>query len=141
MGKLDSASQDGRKLLNEIQSRNLQQYFLYFKDFIPNNTYHAYLKEADFILPLLTLSSNYLKHKISGSFNMAYAYKKKLIVHEYFKPIADLFENSISYNEDTFFDLLFNLKLNEKKEVLYKNEKWNFKVQQMRYLKFLLGEK
>lgn len=138
LGKVNTNTIDGRKLLDAISDSNMPDRFLLFPEFISNEVFHNYLRVADYILPLLRTTENYMKHKISGSFNMAFAYKKPLISNSFFDTIPDLKENALFYSPDTLGPLLQAID-NQKKYPLniYTDLKWSFEIQQSNYLTFI----
>lgn len=138
LGKLDTSRAEEKELWEAITKNDLQNAFLCFNSFIANEEYHGYIKASDFILPLLKSEDNYLKYKISGSFNLAYAYKKPLLCKQFFEPLEDLKENAIFYPGDELDKLLFHIL--DDNMVLpegYTNPKWSFKYQQANYMEFL----
>ncbi len=140
LGKLNDTFEDGRKLLEEISKRKLNHYFVTFERFIGNETFHAHIAKADFVMPLLTLNDDYLNHKISGSFNMAFAYKKPMLTHKFYSSLPDLSENSIFYDESTLYDFLDSLNTFPCTKHFYGSEKWHFSFQKNHYLEFILRE-
>ncbi len=127
-------------LINDIKYFHEKGKLLCFENFIDENIFHSYLKKSDFIMPLLNSENNeaYKKYKISGTNNLAFAYKKPLLVHENFIDFDDFKENATFYNNNTFINLLNNLK--EIQNInLYKNKKWQFDYQKNRYLNFIKG--
>ncbi len=138
LGRLNIAFEDGKTLLESISKNNLQHYFITFESFIPNHVFHAYIKNADFILPLLVLHDAYLKYKISGSFNLAFAYKKPMLCHNFFKPIADIAKNAVFYNSNSLSEVVQTLSSTRTvPKALYTDPKWDFDFQRDRYLNFL----
>jgi len=138
LGKLDTESLEGYKLWNLITQHNLEHYFLTFNTFISNKVYHAYLMNSDYIMPLLSSNKGYLQFKISGSFNLAFAYKKKLLCKTYFKSLKDLQENAFFYDSNGLHPLLkkINNRTLEKRR-LYQKQKWNYEYQKNKYISFL----
>ncbi len=135
LGRLNKASKDGEKLLQLISENNILHYFITFQDFIPNEVFHTYIKKADFILPLLTLNNVYLTYKISGGFNLAFAYKRPLLCHDFFKPIEDMSENAFFYSNSSLPEVLHSLTtLETPAKPLYQAPKWDFAFQRARYL-------
>ena len=135
LGRLNEASKDGEKLLRLLSENNIRHYFITFQDFIPNDVFHAYIKNADFILPLLTLNNAYLTYKVSGSFNLAFAYKKRLLCHNLFTPIQDISENALFYSTTSLQEVLHSLtKAETPVNPLYRAPKWDFAFQRARYL-------
>ena len=138
LGRINESSEEHKKLWENISNNNLQHYFITFQSFIPNDVFHAYIKQADFIVPLLKLDSDYLTYKISGSFNLAFAYKKPLLSHKFFSTIPDIAANSIFYDSETLGHLLGSIKnmeidLND----FYSEKKWDFDYQKEKYIAFL----
>ena len=80
-------------------------------------------------------NKDYLNYKITGSFNLAYAYKKILISNIFFSDIEDLSENSLFYDKESFNELILKISNGtvSKKEI-YKKIKWNYNIQKKQYL-------
>ncbi|MEM8506431.1 MAG: hypothetical protein AAF717_01325 [Bacteroidota bacterium] len=138
LGRLNTASKDGEILFRSISEKSIHDYFITFSDFVPNEVFHSYIKHADFILPLLTLSKSYLTYKISGSFNLAFAYKKPLLCHNFFEAIPDIFENAVFYDPSSLSEVLHSLNTSYTyPKTLYTGPKWDFAFQRERYLNFI----
>lgn len=138
LGKLDILSKDGKRLHDSISSNKIGHYFITYDHFVSNAVFHATMKLADYVLPVLKQDEIYLSHKISGSFNLAFAYKKLLISHKFFGSIPDIKEHSIIYDEKTLFQVLQKLTArtsNQKNS--YDQDKWEFENQRKRYIDFL----
>jgi len=140
LGKLNDSFQEGKILMEEISKRELDHYFIFFESFVQNATFHTYLRKIDYIMPLLTLNNDYLNHKISGSFNLAFAYKKPMISHEFFSTLPDVKDNAIFYKKETLCTLLENLERHKSDNEYYKDRKWSFSEQKIRYLELLSSE-
>ncbi len=140
LGKLDKATTEGNRLWQLIFENQLEHFFVYFDAFISNDAYHGYLQASDYIMPLLTTSEDYLNHKISGSFNLAFAYQKTLLCKSFFEPLQDLKENSLFYKENgltQLLDQISNETLPEK--ATYAQDKWDYAYQKEAYLQFIKG--
>ena len=138
LGKLNKQSKEGGLLWNLITESGFQDNFIWFDNFIPNKDYHGYLKASDYIMPLLKNDVNYLKHKISGSFNLAFAYKKPLISKAFFKTIPDLNKNSFFYENNTLSSFLQALDSGDLiAKQSYNDAKWSYEYQKEKYLNFL----
>ncbi|MBK1438642.1 hypothetical protein JHJ32_01455 [Parapedobacter sp. ISTM3] len=122
---------------------DLSAHIIYFEQFVPIATLHAYMRLCDAVMPLIHPCtqgfSDYLNHKISGAFNLAFAYRKPLIIEQSFSAIQDLCENAVFYAgselKDTFFTQLMAV-LPKIKEGAYRHAKWAFNAQQQAYLAF-----
>ncbi|KPM31613.1 Hypothetical protein I595_2107 [Croceitalea dokdonensis DOKDO 023] len=138
LGKLDRERITDNNLMEQIEKLGLQDFFICFDHFIPNKEYHAYLKSSNLVMPLLKEEENYLRYKISGSFNLAYAYQKPLLCKQFFATIGDLNENAIFYTADNLAQVLEGIgegSLDVPNG--YQNPKWEFNRQKEQYLSLL----
>lgn len=130
-------TKDGLEFKSELERLNLDSYFIIFNEFIDNNLYYNYIEKSDFILPLLKKEDTaYLNYKISGTFNLAYGFKKIILFNEFYKGITDLNENGIFYSKDNFSDKINNINdfvLNN----AYSGKKWHYDFQCNKYLNFI----
>ena len=132
------ATADGRELLNQIEHAGLTQSFKTFSTFVDTRIFLAHLKKSDIILPLITPQikdfDNYLKSKISGSWNMAFAFHKPMLVHPAFLKHADFEENALTIEKiPDKRTLLSLLSLNSSMKV-YQHPKWEKSFQKQQFL-------
>ncbi|NDK57232.1 hypothetical protein [Pontibacter fetidus] len=133
----------GKKLRELVSEAGLEEHFILFDEFIPNNVFHSYLAQSDVILPLvhpgLPKFDQYLNYKITGAINLAFAYKKPLLSIAQFNTIPDFKENSLFYSSDTLGETLQNLPelLPTIAPQLYLHPKWKFAYQQQKYVSFI----
>ncbi|NQD72202.1 glycosyltransferase [Sphingobacterium shayense] len=122
------ATSDGRDLLKQIEQAGLTQSFKTFSTFVDTSVFLAYLKKSDIILPLITPRINdfnsYLKSKISGSWNMAFAFHKPMIVHPTFLKHADFEENALTIDEIPDKTILLSLLSSDSSRRVYQHPKW-----------------
>ena len=138
LGKLLETTKDGKTLLLEFKKSAFFKKILFFDYYIENEEYQAYLSSADFIMPLLKSDSSYLNHKISGSFNLAYAYEKPILTQDFFMDIPDFSEHAIFFHKDNLHLILEELdKRNLKHPAIKQLDKWSFENQKKNYLNFL----
>jgi hypothetical protein len=132
-------TKDGISLQKEIFANNLEDKFVFFNTFIKNDEFYSYIEKSDYIMPLLySDDKDYLRSKITGSFNLAYGFKKTLIVHEFYEKISDLKESSIFYNNSTIKETFEkNIFIQNSKNNRYKNIKWDFEYQKEKYTRFI----
>lgn len=129
-------SKDGLDFLEKIKENKVTSYFKIFDEFISNSIFYSYLEKSDYILPLLNLNDeSYFKSKITGTFNIAFGFKKIMICHQKLGILPDVRENGILYGEDSFISVLNEL--SEKELVKYKNEKWSYDFQKRKYINFI----
>lgn len=132
---------DAIEFTSEAETYPSFKSMVFFNEFIPNDLFHDYIKNSDYILPLIhpnnPFFNHFLKYKISGSYNLAFAYKKTLLMEQSFSEIEDFKETAFFYDYTNFeriFDVLYSL---EKK--VYKNPKWSFEYQKQNYLDFIFS--
>jgi hypothetical protein len=65
---------------------------------IPNDVFHAYMKHADVVMPLINYG-HYGTHRISGSYNLAYGYKVPLYVDCEMKDYSDFKDIAVFYDK------------------------------------------
>ena len=140
LGKMDLEKTDTKSFLSQVKEMGLENYFMTFDCFIDNSVFHEYIKKSDYIMAPVSLGEqNYLEYKITGAYNLAFAYKKPLICPEELSIIPDLNATSHFYkNAGVLSQLLKNINsgtLSRKK--IYDDSKWNFETQQEKYLKLL----
>ena len=138
LGKVDRDRTTGKRLYDSIVNSGQLERFILFHCFIPNDEYHAYLKACDYIMPLLTLSDDYLESKISGAFNLAFAHRKTLLCRSFFASLPDLAENGFFYDENSLTQLLIDIDEGRVyRKATYTNPKWDYRFQQRRYISFI----
>ena len=78
----------------------------------------------------------YLTEKISGTYNLAFAYKKPMLCPEDMAVYEDFKDTSVFYNLNNFADFINNLSVTDTTN-LYKLEKWNEDAQQTNIVTFI----
>lgn len=120
-----------------IQDAGLDNQFLLFEQFVPNDLFHSYLNKTDYILPLLHpshASGKDYQYKISGSFNLAYSYNIPLLLHSQFKTIDEFQQHpTIFYETECLIESINTLK----KEKPVQTRIPTFETQTVHYLNFL----
>lgn len=137
---------NGASLKELIASYGLQEYFLFYDGFVPNDIFHAYLQQCDALMPLIhpinADMEKYLENQISGTFNIAFAYRKPLLMHEYYNRYEDFRENGVFYNLDNMSAVIAGIKelLAAASTGRYQNIKWTFDYQALHYNQFLTSD-
>lgn len=143
LGKSDHAHGNGPELRQLIDSLNVTQYFHFWPGFVDNATFHAWLQASDVVMPLIHPGNDgfekYLVYQISGAYNLAFAYRKPLLMLEDFNRYSDFRENSLFYSLDNLGDILRQLPVQaaDLQPRIYRDPKWTFEAQQQRYLGFI----
>lgn len=140
LGKMNPESMVAKEFVNQVNALKLQSLIVTFDQFISNPVFHAYLQKSDYIMaPVSMKEKNYLNYKITGAYNLAFAYKKPLICPEELSVIPDLKANSLFYSDKNSLALLFSKISGGEitKDLNYDEEKWNFNYQKKKYLNLL----
>jgi hypothetical protein len=119
-----------------------EKYFRVFQRYLPTEEYYAYLKSSDVVLPLIhpdtALAQKYKSAQISGTFNMAWTFRKPLLMHNMFRHIEDFQDTAFFYEENNLIDVLRKLpELMSQQDQLYRLHKWAFDYQAEQFCKAL----
>ncbi|WP_373518853.1 hypothetical protein [Pricia sp.] len=138
LGKVDRNNAAGKRFYDSLEKSGQLGRFKLFHSFVENRDFHSYLAACDYIMPLLKPNADYLKYKISGTFNLAFAHKKTMLCHTFFQDIPDLKENSCFFDPATFPQLISDIDTgNLKSPATYSDPKWSYRFQQSRYIDFI----
>ncbi len=140
LGRSDNSK--GDEFLNRLNTFDSYDNIIIFDSFIDNDLFFDYIKNSDFILPLIHPNNEsfpqFLKYKISGSYNLAFGFKIPLLMESSFSYIEDFKNNAIFYKHQELNNLLNSLVLTQKE--MYNDEKWDFEYQQRNYLNFIFNQ-
>lgn len=139
LGKSAHKQGDGSYVKQRIQALRLEQQFLLWDDFVDPDTFCAYMRASDYVLPLIHphhQSSNLYAYQITGAYNMAFGYGKIILADNHAADDPDLGNNARFYTLDQLGDMLCRL---EKPDysTLYQEEKWRFEYQAEQYWQLL----
>ena len=140
LGKSDCKSEEVQLFKKELEENELTEKVILFDQFVSPELFDAYLKQTDFILPLVhpntPSADEYFKNQISGAMNVSFAYKIPMLVHQvYFVDWKDL-QYSFSYSLESFAES-FKRALVEKetmKEAFLEAAKFTHAFQAKKYL-------
>jgi glycosyltransferase involved in cell wall biosynthesis len=142
LGNIDKYN--GKDFLLKVKEKGLEDYFVFFRGFIEDSLFHNYIKQCDFILPLIHTNipaqQEFLDGKISGAYNLAFAYQIPLLIHQDFECFPDFQRIAIFYTETSFTEILQQMDLQTastyKAGYQYRKE-FEMKEQAVRYLQFI----
>jgi hypothetical protein len=104
LGNGNHVEGNGPEIQQKVKTLGLEQYFIFFNNFVGNSLFHKYVKACDAIFPLIhpinADMEKYLENQISGSFHLAYSYRKPLLMHNFFSRYNEFSDNSIFYDLD-----------------------------------------
>lgn len=111
LGRPEPGDPQAQAFAETVTQSTFQGSVKLFRRFIPNAEFHAYLQAADYIwLPLHAHDAAYLKYKISGPMNLAFAYRKPLLCPQSMALLPDLQATGLFYEDcDSFRALLTQL--------------------------------
>jgi len=135
-----------QRYLKEMNSPELNNIFITYKEYISNDRFYERISECDLILPLIIPGvenfDNYLKYQISGAYNMAYIFKKPLLLYDNFKEMEEFRDISVFYNEENFSEVLQGLA--DRKDLFDKlsqniktSKRLDFDYQRKKFMEFL----
>lgn len=134
---------------NEINSfihKNKLNNILLFEEYIPSKEYEEYLLKSDLLLPLITPNikryKQYLETKISGCFNLSFAYKIPMITGPLLAQRPDIAKASIICEDNLVVYTIQKLNNNRSqlqhiKSDLAKYNDFLFENQTQKYLRAL----
>jgi len=109
---------EGKAVIEKIYEYGLNDYFILYNKFIPDEKYYEQCELADIIMPLIHPDvdnfENYLKYQITGAYDIAYIFKKPLIMHSSFKIIDDFNGFTVYYDEDNLIEILNTISKDKK---------------------------
>ena len=117
----------------DVLKKNFSNKVHFWDTYIDTPKYHAYIKNMDYLLPLLNPS--FYKNRISGVFNLACAYKIPLIVASDFELFVEYKENAFFFQEGELQHFL--PKLEKPTKNFFLEEKWTYTFQKERFLKHI----
>jgi len=139
LGVSEHAHGDGASLKAEIAAAGLEQNFKLWSDFVSMDTFYSYVKKADYIMPLIHAdhdSGRTYRSQVSGTYNLAFAFKKCLLMENAYQEVADFKDSAVFYQKSDLSSFLKQLEASPSKS-LYQLPKWSFYYQADRYLQFI----
>ncbi len=134
--------EEAKAFIERAKQYPTAQNFVFFDAFISNELFHDYIKQSDYILPLIhpnnAFFERFRKYKISGSYNLAFGYRIPLLMEQSFNDIPDFQENAIFYDYKNMDGLFENIE--KIKKEYYQDPKWTFDHQKQNYLQLIFGD-
>jgi organic radical activating enzyme len=105
-----SNTEEGNQIKSLINEKQLNCRFIVFDGFVPDTIFNDYLFSSDIIMPLIHPNikgfANYLKNKITGTMNIAYAFEKPMLYHQDLHLLPEFSNHGIPYEAATLFEKL-----------------------------------
>lgn len=127
------------EFLEKLKSHANSEQFIWFEEFVDNASFQNYISQTDYILPLIHPSiehfENFLKYKISGSYNLGFGYQKKLLMEKSFQDLKEFRKNCLFYEFTNFVKIFEQIEHDvDKFEEL---PEFEFETQKSNYLTFI----
>lgn len=130
MGNISKA--DGNVVKRWIAERGVEKSFILFEQFVPDDVFYSYIRQSDYILPLINpLNSElkkYLTEKISGSYNLAIAHRIPMLCPDTMQVYADFADTACFYPANHLMEFTYSLPLKGTK-TLFQSDKWSEEYQ------------
>lgn len=127
-----------RKDLEELDSH---KQFVFWDDFVDNDTFQSYLLKSDYLLPLIhnqSASGSRYREKITGLFNLAFGYGIRLVLDNFFREFEDFRSTAVFYSqEDDLVNVLNHLDKPKLTQKVYSDDKFRLGNQAKKYLRFI----
>ncbi len=139
LGRCEHKHGDGIYIKHKIAELNIERQFMLWDSFIELDEFYSYLMYSDFILPLIHtthISSQLYETQITGTYNLAFGFKKPLLMENQFSTYEDFKNNAIFYEKNNMISVISSLSKNMSTNI-YKDDKWTFEDQKKRYWSLL----
>lgn len=139
LGRCEHADGDGTYVKKRIADLGIEKNVVLWDSFIETDEFYGMLKASDYILPLIHPahdSYSLYEFQISGSFNLAFGFKKPLLMETSFSEYADFKNTSLFYSTDSLMETINGLKVIDENE-FYSDPKWDFDVLKESFLNAL----
>lgn len=131
---------DGNYVYEEVKKAGLLDSFVFFDKFVPEEDFYSYVIQSDYIMPLVHPChddyNKYLTEKISGTYNLAIAYRKIMLCPQEMEAYEDFQDTSLFYQMNEMPTFINSLSPTSDK-ASYLLPKWKEEIQQERMEKFL----
>jgi hypothetical protein len=130
------------EFLEKIKMHPQTDQFIWFDEFVDNATFQNYMAQSDYVMPLIHPNipqfGNFLKYKISGSYNLGFGYQKKLLMEQSFNHLNEFRKNTIFYNYLDFGKVFECIKNDH--SLFEPLPEFNFETQKKKYLDFIFNK-
>jgi hypothetical protein len=145
MGNSSHIYSDGKNLENLVSEIGYKDNFIFYYKFLQPEIFLNYIAVSDLILPLMhpgiDFYPDYINNQISGTINLAFSFKKPMLLFKDFNMMDDFKASSFFYDLPEMhglIELLFaNKDIIDKKSIEIKNyKKFDFEFQRKKYVNF-----
>lgn len=133
----NSKNHDGPAVVKKIEDLQLQSRFVFFDRYVEDDILLSYIERSLAIMPLMHPGTRwfdkYFETKISGAYSLAFAFNKRLLMHEVFKGKKEFESYAAFYNSKSLAEVIQQI---EKMPALIKDKKFELSFQKKRLLEF-----
>lgn len=100
---------DGLEILKELQEIGVEDQFMFWPEFVSESEFEQYMNASDFLLPLIHSahpSFQQYQTQISGTFHLALAHEKPILVSEQVWEIQELQHLRVNYSEEQLIQFI-----------------------------------
>ena len=136
LGRCEHADGDGSYVKKRIAELGIEQNVVLWDSFIETDEFYGMLKASDYILPLIHPahdSYSLYEFQISGSFNLAFGFKKPLLMEASFSEYSDFKNTSLFYTTDSLMEIVNGLVV-DSGNTYYSDSKWDFEELKQSFL-------
>lgn len=137
----NAKNHDGPQIVEKIKATGLESRFVFFDAYVEDEIMLGYVDKCLAIMPLMHPGTRwfekYFETKISGAYSLAFAFHKRLLMHDVFKEKKEFEIHGVFYNGDSLADAIVKL---EKLPAVEKLKKFEFAFQKNSLLEFLKTE-
>ena len=131
---------DGKDIYNKVCQLGAQENFLFFDGFVPEEDFYSYVLQCDYIMPLVHPRrgeyAKYLTEKISGTYNLAIAYRKIMLCPNEMATYEDFHDTALFYSVNEIQSFINSLTPTDN-HTFFNHPKWSVQEQQRRMNVFL----
>lgn len=142
LGNINCA--DGASVSEKIHRHNLEKSFILFEEYVPNELFYAYVEACDYIMPLIHPDNpryaKYLENKISGTYNLAIAYRKVMLCPKEMQASEDFSDTALFYDKEHIRSFFSNLSAGKLKKEMFALEKWTLEYQTKQMKRLIFNE-
>jgi hypothetical protein len=128
LGRCEHLEGNGSYVKKRIAELGIEQNVVLWDSFIETDEFYGTLNASDYILPLIHPahdSYSLYEFQISGSFNLAFGFKKPLLMETSFSEYNDFKNTSVFYTTGSLMEVINGLKV-DSENTFYSDSKWNF---------------
>lgn len=131
---------DGDIVYEKVKALRMESNFIFFEDYVSDRVFYGYIKKCDYLMPLVhpheDVYSKYVSEKISGTYNLAFAYRKPMLCPQEMSVYEDFKDSSLFYDSSNIAEFVNSLTSSVDNQ-FYCHAKWDTEKMRERLIDFL----